>query len=156
MQPIPGVAWVPLAIIWFGLGNQAAIFIIAMGSVFPLLVSTVQGVREVDPNLVNAALTMGASGWQVLNTVVFPSMIPSLLTGARVGLSFAWRVLLAAEMVGVPEGLGFMLNLGRGTGRTEVTMLTILSLGIIMLVFDHTIFTPIENFTRLWRQDVKG
>jgi ABC-type nitrate/sulfonate/bicarbonate transport system permease component len=78
LSPIPGVAWVPIAILWFGLGDEAAIFIITIGSIFPILLSTIQGVHDVDGRLVDAARTMGANRWQIMHRVLLPSLIPYL------------------------------------------------------------------------------
>jgi ABC-type nitrate/sulfonate/bicarbonate transport system permease component len=151
-SPIPGVAWIPLAILWYGLGDQAAIFIITVSAVCPILLNTIQGVRDVDPNLVDAARTMGATRWQVIRRVTFPSVIPYLITGFRTGLGFAWRVVIAAEMVGVPKGIGYMLAVGRSTGHTEVTIVTMVCLGLLMLIFEELIFAPLEKRTSSWRR----
>src|ERR1700678_4018420 len=151
LSPIPGVAWVPIAILWFGLGDGAAIFIITIGSIFPILLSTIQGVHDVDGRLVDADRTMGANRWQIMHRVLFPSLIPYLVTGFRTGLSFAWRVVIAAEMVGVPKGIGYMLTIGRSTGHTEVTIVTVLLLGVMMSAFEEFIFAPLEEQTNPWR-----
>jgi ABC-type nitrate/sulfonate/bicarbonate transport system permease component len=151
LSPIPGVAWVPIAILWFGLGDEAAIFIIAIGSMFPILLSTIQGIRDTDKRLIDAARTMGASQWQVVHRVLLPGLIPYLVTGFRTGLSFAWRVVIAAEMVGVPKGLGYMLTVGRSTGKTEVTLVTMLVLGILMVAVEELIFSPLVSHTDEWR-----
>lgn len=153
-SPIPGIAWVPLAILWFGLGDKAAIFIITIGSVFPIIINTVQGVRDVDAHLVDAARMMGANHLQVMRRVMLPSLIPYLITGFRIGLGFAWRVVIAAEMVGVPKGIGYMLNVGRSTGRTDITIVTMVTLGVLMLVVEELIFAPLENRTRFWKRPV--
>ncbi len=150
-SPIPGVAWVPLAILWFGLGDRAAIFIIAVGSVFPVLVSTTQGVRAVDASLVDAGRMLGARFHQLLLRVFLPSVVPFLVTGFRLGLGFAWRVVIAAEMVGVPRGIGYMLSIGRSTGHTEVTFMTIGILGALMVVAEELVFAPLERRTSHWR-----
>ncbi len=114
-SPIPGVAWIPLAILWYGLGNEAAIFIITVSSIFPILLNTVQGMRDVDPNLVeDAAPKYGCHSMRrSFRRVMFPSLIPYLITGFRTGLGYAWRVVITAEMVGVPKGIGYMLAVGR-------------------------------------------
>jgi NitT/TauT family transport system permease protein/taurine transport system permease protein/sulfonate transport system permease protein len=151
-SPIPGVAWVPLAILWFGLGDEAAIFIITVGAVFPILLNTIQGVRDVDTHLVDAARMMGADRWQVVCRVMLPSLVPYLVTGFRMGLGFAWRVVIAAEMVGVPKGIGYMLTIGRSTGRTEITIVTMIVLGFLMLVVEELIFAPLEKSTATWRR----
>ncbi len=152
VSPIPGVAWVPIAILWFGLGDESAIFIITVGSIFPILLNTVQGVRDADPRLVDAARTMGANRWQIMQRVLLPSLIPYLVTGFRTGLSFAWRVVIAAEMVGVPKGIGYMLTVGRSTGRTEITIDTMLILGLLMIIVEELIFAPLESYTHVWRK----
>lgn len=154
-SPIPGVAWIPLAILWFGLGDKAAIFIITMGSFSPIIVNTMQGVDDVDPNLRQALLTMGASKWQIIIKCVVPSIIPYMISGFRLGLGFAWRVLIAAEMVGVPDGLGYVLNTGRSTGRTEVTVVTILLLGVIMILMEEVLFMPLEKKVCHWKKSAQ-
>lgn len=151
LSPIPGVAWVPIAILWFGLGDAAAIFIIAIGSIFPILLNTVQGIRDADQRLVDAARTMGATRWQIVLRVLLPGLIPYLVTGFRTGLSFAWRVVIAAEMVGVPKGLGYMLTVGRSTGRTDITIVTMLVLGILMVAVEELVFSPLVSYTDAWR-----
>jgi ABC-type nitrate/sulfonate/bicarbonate transport system permease component len=156
LSPIPGVAWVPIAILWFGLGDEAAIFIITIGSIFPILLSTIQGVHDVDGRLVDAARTMGANRWQIMHRVLLPSLIPYLVTGFRTGLSFAWRVVIAAEMVGVPKGIGYMLTVGRSTGRTEITIVTMLILGVLMVMVEELIFGPLQSYTDAWRRPARA
>jgi NitT/TauT family transport system permease protein/taurine transport system permease protein/sulfonate transport system permease protein len=151
LQPIPGVAWVPLAIIWFGLGDRAAIFIIAVGALFPIVLNTRQGILEVEPSLVQAALTLGASRAQLLSKVYLPATAPYLVTGFRLATGFAWRVVLAAEMVGVSRGLGYMLTLGRGIGRTDITLVTMLAIGLLMMATDAWVFGRLEHLTGRWR-----
>jgi NitT/TauT family transport system permease protein/taurine transport system permease protein/sulfonate transport system permease protein len=150
-SPIPGIAWVPLAILWFGLGDGAAVFIITIGSIFPILISTIQGVRDVDPRLIDAARMMGTGTRQTITRVILPGLVPYLVTGFRTGMGFAWRVVIAAEMVGVPKGIGYMLNVGRSTGQTEVTVVTMLLLGLMMLAVEELVFSPLEARTRAWR-----
>lgn len=151
ISPVPGVAWVPLAILWFGLGDKAAIFIITMGAISPIITNTLQGVKDVDPILLQALDTMGASRIQTIVHCVIPSIIPYIVSGFRLGLGFSWRVVIAAELVGVPNGLGYVLNVGRSTGQTEITIVTILCLGIIMIVMDELLFNPIEKITKNWK-----
>lgn len=153
-QPIPGVAWVPLAIIWFGLGDRAAYFIIAVGAIFPLVLSTCHGAREVDPILVESSLTLGARWHQIFLKVTLPSMVPHLVTGSQLAMGFAWRVVLAAEMVGVTSGLGYMLTLGRGIGRTDITLVTMIAIGAIMTAMDSLLFSPLAERTARWRPGI--
>lgn len=151
VSPIPGVAWVPLAILWFGLGDKAAVFIIVMGAISPIITNTLQGVRDVEPILLQALDTMGASKIQIITKCIIPGIIPHLVSGFRLGLGFSWRVVIAAELVGVPDGLGYVLNVGRSTGQTEITIVTILCLGAIMILMDELLFNPIENITKNWK-----
>ncbi|MBQ9156042.1 MAG: ABC transporter permease [Eubacterium sp.] len=151
ISPIPGVAWVPLAILWFGLGDKAAIFIITMGSLSPIITNTLQGVQDVDPILMQALETMGATRWQMITKCVLPSIIPYIATGFRLGLGFAWRVLIAAELVGVPNGIGYVLSVGRSTGQTDITIVTIICLGVMMIIMDEFLFNPLEKLTKNWR-----
>lgn len=151
VSPIPGVAWVPLAILWFGLGDKAAIFIITMGAISPIITNTLQGVKDVDPILLQALDTMGANKFQVVARCIIPSIIPYVVSGFRLGLGFSWRVVIAAELVGVPNGLGYVLNVGRSTGQTEITIVTIICLGAIMIFMDELLFNPIENLTKNWK-----
>lgn len=153
-SPIPGVAWVPLAILWFGLGNNAAIFIITVGAISPIIINTLQGVNDVDKNLIQALKTMDASKLQVIRWCIIPSIIPYIVSGFKLGLGFAWRVVIAAELVGVPDGLGYVLNVGRNTGKTEVTIVTIICLGAIMIIMEQLFFAPLEKTTRFWRSQV--
>lgn len=155
-QSIPGVAWVPLAIVWFGLGDRAAVFIIVMGSIFPVILNTVQGVESIDRNLVSAALTLGARRRHLILMVELPSVLPYMITGFRTGLGFAWRVVLAAEMVGVPSGLGYLLTFGRGIGRTDITIVTMACLGMIMLVTNHALLSPLEQWINAHRRAADG
>ena len=139
---IPGVAWVPLALLWFGIGDSAAI-----------VINTMQGVKDVDPNLQQALQTMGASKWQQIIHCIIPCIIPHMISGFRLGLGFAWRVVIAAELVGVPDGIGYVLNVGRSTGHTEITIVTILLLGIIMILMEEVIFVTLERRLSHWKGD---
>lgn len=147
LSPIPGVAWVPLAILWFGLGNDAAIFIIIVGSITPIVTNTFQGVESVEKKLEDVLKMLKASKVQVLRFLILPSVIPYLVTGFKLGMGFAWRVVIAAEMVGVPQGIGYVLNSGRSTGQTEITFITIISLFLIMTFFEKCLFAPLERLT---------
>lgn len=150
-SPIPGVAWVPLAILWFGLGNKAAIFIIVMGSLSPIVVNTLQGVLDVDRKLYDVMHIMEANWWQITKYCIIPSIFPYIMSGFKLGLGFAWRVVIAAELVGVPKGLGYVLSVGRSTANTSVTLITIISLGVIMMLMEEVLFRIIEKHTNKWK-----
>jgi taurine transport system permease protein len=109
IRPIPPLAWIPLAILWFGLGNSAKIFIISLAAFVPALINTYTGVRSVEPTLIAAARVHGASSWNVLFEVVIPGALPLIFTGLRLALQASWTALVAAELVGAFFGLGRVL-----------------------------------------------
>ncbi len=118
LRPLSPPAWIPLAILWFGIGDAPALFIIFVGTLFALLVGTMDATRALDEELLNAARTLGATQGQIVRYVVIPLLTPALLTQARVGLGLAWMCVIAAEMVAVRRGLGFMMIEARNLFRT--------------------------------------
>ena len=151
LAPIPGVAWVPLSILWFGLGDDAAIFIIVVSAITPIVVNTIQGVEAIDLNLENVMIMLKASKWQSMKFLIIPSVVPYVVIGFKLGLSYAWRVVIAAEMVGVPDGLGYVLNLGRSTAQTDITFITIIILCVMMVLIERCLFLPLEKMTNAWK-----
>ncbi len=151
LAPIPGVAWVPLSILWFGLGDDAAVFIIVVSAITPIVVNTIQGVEAIDLNLENVMTMFKASKWQLMKFLIIPSVVPYIIIGFKLGLSYAWRVVIAAEMVGVPDGLGYVLNLGRSTAQTEITFITIIILCVMMVLIEKCLFLPLERITNTWK-----
>ena len=135
VRPIPPLAWIPISILWFGIGLQQNIFIIMIGCFFPVLLNTIHGVRSIDPVLIRAARNFCASDLKILRRVVLPAALPNIFTGARIGLGVAWMVLVAAELVAATSGLGFMIEDARNFLRTDVIfvgMITIGCMGILM------------------------
>jgi NitT/TauT family transport system permease protein/taurine transport system permease protein len=139
LRPIPPLAWIPLSILWFGLGDTQNQFIILLGMFFPLLVNTIAGVRQVDAEMIEAAGTLGAPWWSILGRVVVPMALPQILTGIRVGLGVGWMALVAAELVGANSGLGFLINDARSLLRTDIIIVGMLSIGAAGLVIDIVI-----------------
>jgi NitT/TauT family transport system permease protein/taurine transport system permease protein len=136
LRPIPPLAWIPLSILWFGLGDVQNEFIIFLGMVFPILLNTVAGVRQVDRNLVRAARSLGASESALLLRVVLKAALPQIVIGLRVGLGFGWMALVAAELVGANSGLGFLINDARSLLRTDIVVVGMLTIGVTGLVID--------------------
>ena len=151
LAPIPGVAWVPLAILWFGLGDDAAIFIIVVSAITPIVTNIIQGVESMNPDFENLFKTLKASKWQSIKFLIIPSVIPYVVTGFKLGLGYAWRVVIAAEMVGVPDGMGYVLNLGRSTAQTEITFITIIVLCIMLILMEKCLFGRLESLTSAWK-----
>jgi sulfonate transport system permease protein len=131
IRAVPSLAWVPLLVLWVGLGEQPKVILIAIGAFFPVLATLVSGLRQVDPGLMEVARTYGLSPLQRVRTVLLPTAAPSLLAGARLGLAQAWLFLVAAELLGAAAGLGFLLVDSQNTGRVEVILLTIVLLAVV-------------------------
>jgi ABC-type nitrate/sulfonate/bicarbonate transport system permease component len=135
-RPIPPLAWIPLSIVWFGISESQNVFIIFLGAFFPILVNTVQGVREVDRQLVRAARTLGASRFEIALTVLLPAALPSMFVGFRVGVGIAWMALVAGELVAASSGLGFLISQGRMLFRPDYIIVGMVTIGMIGLILD--------------------
>ncbi|WP_158238231.1 ABC transporter permease [Pollutimonas nitritireducens] len=131
LRPIPPIALIPLAILWFGIGEASKVAIIAYGAFFPIFVSTLAGFRDADPVHIGAARTLGANRYEVFRDVVLPTAYPQIVTGARLGMSMAFIVLVAAELIASSAGLGHMINYGRITFRTDEIFVGISTIGIL-------------------------
>lgn len=139
LRPIPPLAWIPLSILWFGLGDEQNEFIIFLGMFFPILVNTIVGVKNIDPNLVRAARSLGAPEHKLLMRIVLKGALPQIITGVRIGLGVGWMALVAAELVGANSGLGFLINDARSMLRTDIIMVGMLTIGLIGLLIDTAI-----------------
>lgn len=139
LRPIPPLAWIPLSILWFGIGDTQNQFIIFLGVFFPILLNTITGVRGVDPNLVRAARCLGANEWAILWRVVVRAALPQIITGIRIGLGVGWMALVAAELVGASSGLGFLINDARTILRTDFIIVGMITIGIVGLLIDAAI-----------------
>lgn len=147
LRPIPPLAWIPLSILWFGIGDLQNEFIIFLAVFFPILVNTITGVKNVEPNLVRAARCLGASEGKVLWRVVLRAALPQIMTGIRVGLGVGWMALVAAELVGANSGLGFLINDARTMLRTDYIVVGMVSIGIIGLLQDIVVRSLIRRAT---------
>ncbi|MEX2235914.1 MAG: ABC transporter permease [Dehalococcoidia bacterium] len=148
MQSLPSVTWLPLALIWYGLSERAIIFVVVMGSVFAISISARDGVRNIPPLFRRAGLTFGANHYQMLRYVVMPGMIPSMVQGLKLGWSFAWRSLMAAELLYVSGGLGFLLQLGRDLNNISQVMAVMVVIIAIGLTVDRVIFARLEGWVK--------
>ena len=139
LRPIPPLAWIPLSILWFGIGDTQNQFIIFLGMFFPILLNTIAGVKNIEPNLVRAARCLGASETRVLRRVVLRAALPQILTGIRVGLGVGWMALVAAELVGANSGLGFLINDARTVLRTDHVIVGMITIGVVGQIIDRAI-----------------
>jgi taurine transport system permease protein len=110
LRPIPPLAWIPLSILWFGLGDEAKIFIVWLSAFVPSVINSEAGIRNIDPALIEAAKVHGALRWSLLKSVIIPGALPMIMTGMRISLQVCWNALVAAELVGSFHGLGHLLN----------------------------------------------
>ena len=145
LRPISPIAWIPVAIIFFGVGDQAAIFLVFLASFFPIVLAAISGVSSVPPVLRSAGRNFGLSTTQLLRRVIFPAALPQILVGVRVALGIAWLVVVAAEMVAVDSGLGYLVIDSRNSGkRYDLVVAAMLMIGMIGLALDF-IFRKIER-----------
>jgi NitT/TauT family transport system permease protein len=140
LRPISPIAWIPVAIIFFGVGDRAAIFLIFLASFFPIVLACVSGVSSVPPVLRSAGRNFGLSSTQLLRRVIFPAALPQILVGVRIALGIAWLVVVAAEMIAVDSGLGYLVIDSRNSGkRYDLVVAAMLMIGIIGLILDFSI-----------------
>jgi NitT/TauT family transport system permease protein len=146
--PIPGVAYAPLFLLWFGLGNVSTILLVGFVSAFPIILNTWTGVKAVKDVWVRAALAMGADDQRMFHKVILPGALPHILTGLRLGLAQAWRILIGVEMLAaVPWGLGWMIFGAREFLNTDVMLAGVLVIGAIGLALEKLVFKRLEDFT---------
>lgn len=150
LRPIPITAWLPFSIALFGIRDMGAIFLIFLGSFYAIVVSTTQGAREIDRNLVRAAQMMGSRPVQLMRRVVFPAALPSIFTGLRLGLGIAWTAVIVSEMVAVKSGLGYVLWDAYYVGRMDIVLADMASIGLLGFLTDR-ILLMIAHRTLVWR-----
>ena len=151
LRPIPPLAWIPLAIIWFGLGEPSKFFIIFLGAFFPIVTAAYVGITSVDPVLVRAAQTFGLKGPALLLRVGLPAAAPDLLTGIRIGWGLAFGILVAAELIAADRGLGYMImNERNTTGSVAVIVVGITLIGILNLITDWAIGAASQRYIGRW------
>jgi NitT/TauT family transport system permease protein len=146
--PVPGLAYAPLFLLWFGLGNVGAILLVAFVSAFPVIVNSWTGVKAVKEVWVRAAQSMGADDQRLFRKVILPGALPYILTGLRLGLAQAWRILVGVEMLAaVPWGLGWMIFGAREFLNTDVMLAGIVVIGAIGLALEKLVFQRLERYT---------
>jgi ABC-type nitrate/sulfonate/bicarbonate transport system permease component len=151
LYPIPGIAWIPLAILWFGLGNHAVVFVVFMYCFFPMYFSTEAGVRNIHPLLIDAARCFGARGFTLFLRVILPASVPFIVTGLRIALGGAWRMIVAGEMLASETGIGFLLMEARFQFRASDLMMAMILISIVGYATEKLIVGTIERRTiRKW------
>lgn len=150
-RPIPPLAWIPLSILWLGVSESQNVFIIFLGAFFPILLNSVQGVRQVDAQLVRAARTLGATPAAIACTVLIPGALPSIFVGLRVGTGIAWMALVAGEIVAASSGLGYLIMQGRMLFRPDYIIVGMVVIGLIGIALDFVLRTA-QRLIMRWEQ----
>jgi NitT/TauT family transport system permease protein len=137
LRPISPIAWIPVAILWFGVGEVSPIFLIFISSVFPLIVQTTSGVHTIDRRYLRAAANFGVSRTVLFRRVVIPAVLPEIIVGMRIGIGVAWLVVVAAEMIALRSGLGYLIMDSRNAGnRYDLVIAAMIIIGTIGLLLD--------------------
>ncbi|ABK77563.1 ABC-type nitrate/sulfonate/bicarbonate transport system, permease component [Cenarchaeum symbiosum A] len=149
LQSIPSIAWVPLALIWFGPFDAGIIFVTAVGAVFAVTINTYTGVKNIDPHYVEAARNMGARGGRLVTDVIIPAAFPYMISGFKQGWAFAWRGVIGAEILFSFLGLGFLLHVGRFTSDVSQVISVMLVIMAVGMAVDGLVFRRLEDRVRL-------
>ena len=137
LRPISPIAWIPIAILWFGVGDASPIYLIFISSVFPMIVQTTEGVHTIEKRYLRAAENFGVSRYTLFRRVVIPAVLPQIIVGMRVGLGVAWLVVVAAEMIALRSGLGYLIIDSRNAGnRYDLVVAGMIIIGLIGLLLD--------------------
>lgn len=151
LYPIPALGWLPLLMLWIGINEMLPITIIFICSFFPVLYNTVTGIRNVDKDYIRVARTLGASDIKILTTVVMPLALPNIFTGLRLEAGMAWRVIIAAEMVAIPTGIGALMMKAESLIRMDIIIVCLIVLAVMCLSFEKFFEYLEARITTKWR-----
>jgi NitT/TauT family transport system permease protein len=152
LRPISPIAWIPIAILWFGVGDLSPIFLIFISSVFPMIVQTTAGVRTIDRRYLRAAANFGVSRSVLFRRVVIPAVLPEIIVGMRIGIGVTWLVVVAAEMIALHSGLGYLIMDSRNAGnRYDLVIASMIIIGVIGLLLDRATRLLEKLKTVRWR-----
>lgn len=147
-QALPSICWLPIALLWFGLSESAIVLVVVLGSLFAITIGVDSGVKNVPPIYLRAARTMGAGGFDLYTKVIIPAAMPSIISGLKQGWSFAWRALMAGELLYVSIGLGHLLTMGRELNDISQIIAVMIIIIVIGITVDRFVFTKLENRVR--------
>ena len=151
LYPIPALGWLPILMLWFGISEMLPIMIIFICSFFPVLYNTVTGIKTVDKNLIKVAKTLGASEIKILSTILLPLALTNIFTGLRLEAGMAWRVIIAAEMVAIPTGIGALLMRAESLIRIDIVIVCLMVLSVMCLSFERFFIYMEHKLTGKWR-----
>jgi len=147
LQTLPSICWIPFSILWFGLKDSATIFVIIIGSTFSIAISVYSAITNINPIYIKSAKTMGAKGKTLYLKVIFPASIPQFVSGLKQGWSFAWRALMAGEIISGTSGLGYVLLVGRELLDINQVLSVMIIIIIISIIIEKLFFEKAEKFT---------
>lgn len=151
LQSVPSIVWLPLAMMWFGLGEGSIIFVVILGGTFVMILNVRTGIKNVDPLFIKAARTMGSNGLDLFIKVIIPASVPYFVTGARLAWAFAWRALMAGELLSSGPGLGYTLRYASDFGNMSLVIGVMIIIGVVGAIVDLMIFQRIEkNVLKRW------
>ncbi len=148
---IPPIAWAPLMLIIFGIGYTTIVVVIFISAVNPMILTIMEGVLQIKGSEVRAARVLGAKSWQLFLYIYLPASLPFITSALRIGFSQAWRALVAAEMIGATQGLGWMVSMGGEIGNSRQVLLGIVLIGGVSYVFERVFFRQLEKRYEVWR-----
>ena len=151
LYPIPALGWLPILMLWLGIGELLPIAIVFIACFFPVLYNTITGIKGVPRDLARAAEILGASRLKILRTVIFPLALPNIFTGLRLEAGMAWRVIIAAEMVAIPTGIGALLMRAESLIRVDIIIVCLILLSVMCLSFERLFIFLEHRSTRRWR-----
>ena len=151
LYPIPALGWLPLLMLWIGINEMLPIAIIFICSFFPVLYNTVTGIREVNKKTIDAARTLGAKEHYILFHVILPLALPNIFTGLRLEAGMAWRVIIAAEMVAIPTGIGALMMRAESLIRVDIIIVCLMVLSIMCLLFEKVFMYLEAKLTSKWK-----
>lgn len=155
LRPIPPIAWTPLAILWFGVGNAPSYFLVFIGAVFPVFVSTFSAVRNIERTQINAALCLGATPTMLIFDILIPGALPVIFPGLRIALGVGWMCVVAAELIAAQSGLGYLIQQSRLLLQTQVVVVGMITIGLIGYAMNG-VMTLIERRLVPWQQSARG
>lgn len=155
LKPIPPIAWIPLAILWFGIGESSKVYIIFVGAFFPIIINTTDGIRQTDSKFVELARILEVSRSRFVWQVVIPGAFPSIMTGLRVGLMVAWMCVVAAEMIAAGSGIGYLIMDARQLSQSDVVLVGMATIGLVGKVMD-SVLKRIERRLIGWKAIFAG
>lgn len=154
LRPIPPIAYIPLAILWFGLGNPPAVFLIALGAFFPVLMNTIVGVRAVDSIYIRAGKNLGAGSFLMFRKIIVPAAMPYILSGVRIGIGTGFICMIVAEMIAVNNGLGYRILEAREYFWSDKIIAGMFSIGLLGLAID-TVVSRLNNYLLRWHRGLE-